>query len=352
MGEPPVRRALLLLAAAWPDSSPDSLAILPVGRRDAALLALRGAVFGPRLESVATCPSCSEQAELSFDVGDIRAEPAFTVEGELSLSAGDYEVRFRLPDSGDTLVAHDETVLLQRCVLGAARVGEPVTAEDLPAPVIEALAARMAELDPQADVTLSVKCPACGHTWEAVFDIVSYLYREARRLGDTAALRSSRARVGIRLERRRNPGAQPVAAPVLSGGDWPMSDYLSRLAARSRPAGLAQNAGGERDFVRPRLVSLFEPVAPAAGPMPTVRSDGVAFATGEELAEELSWDEAPTPAPAPRPTAAGATLPARRAHVEGVAAGNDVAPQVPYRGADERGTGALRNPPARLRPGG
>ena len=130
-----------------------------------------------------------------------------------------------------------------------------------------------------------------------------------------------------------------------------MSDYLSRLAARSRPAGLAQNAGGERDFVRPRLVSLFEPVAPVAGPMPTVRSDGVAFATGEELAEELSWDEAPTPAPAPRPTAAGATLPARRAHVEGVAAGNDVAPQVPYRGADERAPGPTQptGPPSARR---
>ena len=36
----------------------------------------------------------------------------------------------------------------------------------------------MAETDPQADVQLALACPACGHTWQATFDIVSFFWSE------------------------------------------------------------------------------------------------------------------------------------------------------------------------------
>ena len=36
----------------------------------------------------------------------------------------------------------------------------------------------MARADPQADVTFSITCPACGHAWQAIFDIVSFFWRE------------------------------------------------------------------------------------------------------------------------------------------------------------------------------
>src|SRR2546426_532077 len=67
---PPARRAMLLLAAAFPDAAPESLAEFSVGWRDGRLLELREAMFGPHLASVAACPACGERLELSFNVAD------------------------------------------------------------------------------------------------------------------------------------------------------------------------------------------------------------------------------------------------------------------------------------------
>jgi hypothetical protein len=78
-----------------------------------------------------------------------------------------------LPD-----LAAAESALLRRCVL-SARSGERVLSpEELPSPVITALAARLAEVDPQADVQLSLACPACDHRWQEPFDIVTFFWRE------------------------------------------------------------------------------------------------------------------------------------------------------------------------------
>jgi hypothetical protein len=44
----------------------------------------------------------------------------------------------------------------------------------------------MALHDPQSAIDLSLTCPACGHAWQATFDIADFLWREvtarARRL--------------------------------------------------------------------------------------------------------------------------------------------------------------------------
>jgi hypothetical protein len=36
----------------------------------------------------------------------------------------------------------------------------------------------MVQADPQADVQLALTCPACGHQWEATFDIASFFWSE------------------------------------------------------------------------------------------------------------------------------------------------------------------------------
>ncbi len=176
LAQPPLERALTLLAAASPDDAA-SVSALTVGRRDAGLLALRERIFGPRLVSVADCPSCSERLELNFDVDEIRA-PASDVPETLAVVASEREVRFRLPDSRDLLVLSERgdvagarELLLQRCLLDD-RVDE------LPPDVLDAVVTRMAEADPQADVQLDLACPMCGHRWLAVFDIVTFLWSE------------------------------------------------------------------------------------------------------------------------------------------------------------------------------
>src|SRR5262245_53251801 len=98
-GQPAVGRALGLLAAACPDTPPDALARLSVGRRDARLLTLCAWTFGGRQVGLADCPGCGERLELALDLADLRVAPAAEPSGPLSVRAAGHEVHFCLPDS-------------------------------------------------------------------------------------------------------------------------------------------------------------------------------------------------------------------------------------------------------------
>lgn len=182
-GSSPARRALALLAAAS-DRPPDDLAEWPVGQRDAELLRLRERLFGPRVVSTGACPACGERVELDFELAGVRvdAEPP---PGPLALEVEGYALTARLPTAGDLAEAADapgvegaRRALLERCVVEAREHGEPRLAAELPEAVVRALGAGLAEADPQAEVRLALTCPACGHGWEALFDISSFLWSE------------------------------------------------------------------------------------------------------------------------------------------------------------------------------
>jgi hypothetical protein len=65
LDEHPVERALTLLAAALPDGERDDLARLPLGARDALLLALHERTFGAALQAVAACPAGGAERKTS-----------------------------------------------------------------------------------------------------------------------------------------------------------------------------------------------------------------------------------------------------------------------------------------------
>ncbi len=196
--QPPVQRALMLLTAACPEMSLQMLARLSIGERDARLLTLREWMLGSQLYSVVACPQCGRQLELTTDTADLRADPVEPMspgaspragaEGDsqsVTVTCGGYMVRFRLPNSLDLIAMSDadtvpgaQQVLLERCVLSACQDGEDRAAGALPAEVVTALAERMAEADPQADLQLSIECPCCGHAWQAGLDVVSYFWNE------------------------------------------------------------------------------------------------------------------------------------------------------------------------------
>jgi hypothetical protein len=177
---------------------------MPIGRRDARLLAIREALFGPRVPCLTGCPNCGERLEVVFDTDQLRAgtnEAALAGTG--SVSVGDTEVSFRLPNSEDLFhiaglpdPSRGRRALFERCVEHATRGGVPVPAAGIAEEVVQAAAARMAELDPQADVQIALTCPACSHQWSAAFDIASYLWTEVnawavRTLGEIHRLASA-----------------------------------------------------------------------------------------------------------------------------------------------------------------
>lgn len=180
----PVQRALTLLAAASSET-PDAVAQLSIGERDARLLILREWMFGSQLVSVAICPGCGERLELSLSTADLRVGGDAVRRETLSLSVAGYELRFRPPNSVDLIAianypdaAAARRQLLERCLSRSERNGVPVSANQLPGEVVEALVERMAQADPQSDVQLALCCPQCGHRWQASFDIGSFFWSE------------------------------------------------------------------------------------------------------------------------------------------------------------------------------
>jgi hypothetical protein len=194
IAQSPAQRAFSFLAVACADETlPDQLPKLGIGQRDERLLALRERTFGSQLAAVAVCPACREQLELRISTADIHtaspSDHAETIEFE---HAG-YKVRSRLPNSLDVVEAvsagtidQARDALLCRCVIEARRDGGIVAPNELPSEVKEEISRLMAASDPAAEVTLSLQCPLCSNSWEALFDIGAFFWAEtsayARRL--------------------------------------------------------------------------------------------------------------------------------------------------------------------------
>ncbi|MEA2587768.1 MAG: hypothetical protein QOH66_695 [Actinomycetota bacterium] len=181
-GQSPPRRALGLLEAAWPGAPPAQWLATSMGRRDACLLTLHEELFGGELDVVAACPGCGEPLEVSLHSDDLRMEAAG--DGTIDVEVSGYRVRGRVPTSADLLAILGTVpeaaypALLCRCIDVAQRGGAAVGAGALPEVVTRAVAEAMARTDPQADVQLAFRCPACDRAWSAPFDIASYVWDE------------------------------------------------------------------------------------------------------------------------------------------------------------------------------
>jgi hypothetical protein len=171
--------ALLELAGSGPA---DEVARLPVGTRDALLLDMRERIFGRRFDAEVICPACGDRLELELDLDQVRQtgpEPATGYE----LAADGWSVTFRLPDSIAVDACRDvegdpAPVLLRRCVEDVRHGRRVADLDAMPAAVARAVVARMAELDPQAEVLLDVACPTCANRWPALFDPVAFVLAE------------------------------------------------------------------------------------------------------------------------------------------------------------------------------
>jgi hypothetical protein len=183
-GQHSLDRALTGLAFALPEHSLDTLAALSIGQRDAYLLMLRELTFGPEMASQATCPQCQEMLEFTLNTQDIRLIDPTQPVAAPSWQTDSIQVQFRLPNSLDlaTLLPLEEKqrlpVLIERCLIEISRDGEAITMTDLPDDILPYLGQHIATADPQADITLDLACPACGHTWQVLFDIAAFFWSE------------------------------------------------------------------------------------------------------------------------------------------------------------------------------
>lgn len=155
---------------------------LPLGRRDASLLDLYAALFGPQLTATACCGRCGERLELNLSTADLRLEDPPAAEPDLLFEWEDYRLRFRLPDSRDLAalarlgaIERARQELVRLCLLEVERGAQRLSLAALPEGLLQALSEAMSAADPQALTELEMLCPACGERWSEAFDIGAYL---------------------------------------------------------------------------------------------------------------------------------------------------------------------------------
>jgi hypothetical protein len=184
LGQHAIDRALTLLTASCPGSSPQALASLSIGRRDAGLLKLREWAFGTELAGLVLCPRCGARLELKLDLATLRSATEPPPPAPVSRTVQGVELRFRPPNTDDLRAVAglemDEmrSQLVERCLLQARSCGETLAMSQLRAEVVDAMIDGMAEADPHADIQVGICCAACSHQWDEVLDIVSFFWTE------------------------------------------------------------------------------------------------------------------------------------------------------------------------------
>lgn len=193
---------LALLAASTGDT-PEAIALMPVGRRDAALIDLHTAMFGTAIAATINCPTCDAVAEVALDAAEILAEPAGQADVEVSLA--DWTVKARAansrdmaslgelsPDDDAAAIGNRARRLALALVTDCRRAGQLQSPETLPDAVIDALGEALAAADPLATIDLAINCPACGAAIVAIHDPATHLARAvdsgARRVISDVAL--------------------------------------------------------------------------------------------------------------------------------------------------------------------
>ena len=182
-----LQKTLLLLEMVNPDSEPADAALLSIGQRDTRLLQLRNSFFGSSLHNSIDCPDCNSKMEWDMNLQDLIVQAADNQENsaEHELIVDDLQVLFRLPnsrdilwilsDKGDDLKSYS---LLEQCILEIKALNGNKQLKAVPENIINALGEKIPELDPAADIRMNITCPSCGYKWEAIFDIMSYLWSE------------------------------------------------------------------------------------------------------------------------------------------------------------------------------
>jgi hypothetical protein len=174
-------REIALLAEASGEAA-ERLATLTVGERDRLILGLRQQLLGDRFDCETLCPACDTHLELTLDSSQLLLPRPLPTGAELPLDEGQYLATCRLPNSADLAACNDQAhpadALLALCVHVVDRSGAVIDARQLPKPMRDRVDEHISALDPQAEILLDLRCPGCGHGWQAAFDPAAFLLQE------------------------------------------------------------------------------------------------------------------------------------------------------------------------------
>ncbi|HWE85326.1 MAG TPA: hypothetical protein VG267_10310 [Terracidiphilus sp.] len=177
--ELPEQEAVLrLLALAWPKRAENEWAQLPLGERNAMLLALRTATLGRRMEGFAECPACGALLEFVLDAGELeeqlRAQLAAAEESEQEMA--------RPVNTADLIAAsaaEDEEQARQILLARTMKLDRRAAAGD-------GTLERFERMNRAGEIRIELACPECPAKPVLDLDVAQFLLREvagaARRL--------------------------------------------------------------------------------------------------------------------------------------------------------------------------
>jgi hypothetical protein len=195
----PAQRTTALLARCLIELGParDKTAAvrgLTVGDRDSLMLHVRLLTIGKTIQATVRCPNpdCSERMDLELKVNDLLVPPYSNCQEwyqqTINVDEKTWDVCFRLPTGADqeavANIAHTDPqaaaeALLRRCTKSDGN-GNGSFPKQVPMSVFTELSARMAKLDPQAELILQATCPICAHAFSTELDISTYFFHELK----------------------------------------------------------------------------------------------------------------------------------------------------------------------------
>jgi hypothetical protein len=182
--QPPARQALAVLAGCLKIPA-EVAAACSVGERDQLLMTARQSLLGWRLPTRADCPACGELLELNLDLREFLSVKGTEPRSELLVDS--LRVIWRLPTAGDLadVATFDSTEgarreLLSRCIVSVRELESDaiVAPSEWTDAVGEAVEVAIERAAPESDFWIHLNCPACGHSWKVMFDIVTYFWSE------------------------------------------------------------------------------------------------------------------------------------------------------------------------------
>ena len=162
----------------------DVVRALTAGDREALLLHLRADVFGDALACTLDCPACGERMDVDLCISDLLVAPyadvsdRYEVELDVDGTRGEAVVRLATGADLEAVARHGDRAagleeLVERCLLELRVTRSPDTLA-----LADALSEPLAELDPQAEITIDSVCPSCGEPLSGLVDAASILFTE------------------------------------------------------------------------------------------------------------------------------------------------------------------------------
>jgi hypothetical protein len=181
-------RGSVLAAAAAPEVSGERLEQLTLGDRDGRILDLRCATFGDTLRGRVTCPGCGSMLTVKIPRQEVsRGEPVneSAQAPSVRIEEGPLAVEARSPDGRilATAAACDgeeaaRRALIRECVTVSVADGSDFDPLELDDELLKRVGDAIVELDPQAEVGVTMACAGCANEWTPILDIAQFFWRE------------------------------------------------------------------------------------------------------------------------------------------------------------------------------